>query len=152
MRKQEIVAKQLEYVNWLDTLSSLSEESATTPYQPGKWSPNEIIMHLAEWDRFTFEDRLPYMKEGATLEKSPEFEEFNKKAATRAAKQTFKETVAYAKRERQRLIQKLEEIDDGEWGNEFQIGKHTLSIKEYFSDFSEHDEHHKRQIESVRGR
>lgn len=150
MKKQEIIAKQKEYVVWLNTLSSFSEESAKTSYQAGKWSPKEIVMHLAEWDRFTFEDRLPYMKEGAKLENFPEFEEFNAKAATRAAEQTFEETVAYAKRERQRLTQKLEEIDDGEWDNEFLIGKHTLSIKEYFSDFSEHDAHHKRQIESVR--
>lgn len=150
MKKQEIIVKQKEYVIWLDTLSSFSEESAKTPYQAGKWSPNEIVMHLAEWDRFTFEDRLPNMKEGAKLESFPEFEEFNAKAATRAAEQTFEETVAYAKRERKRLTKKLEEIDNIEWHKEFQIGKHTLSIEGYFLDFSEHDEHHKRQIESVR--
>ena len=152
MKKLDIVAKQLEYVTWLDTLTSLSEESAKTPYQPGKWSPKEIIMHLAEWDRFTFEERLPHMKEGAVLEKFPAFEEFNAKAAARASQQTFEETIAHAKRERQRITNQIKEVNEQQWSEKFQIGKNTLSIEEYFTDFSEHDEHHKRQIEIVRGR
>jgi len=151
MEKHEIVAKQKEYITWLDTLSSFGE-SATTPYQPGKWSPKDIIMHLAEWDRYTYEERLPTMKEGAILEKFPAFEEFNAKAAKLASQQTFEETISHAKMERQRITNKIEEMNERQWSEKFQIGNNTLSIEEYFTDFSEHDEHHKRQIESVRGR
>ena len=85
------------------------------------------------------------------LKDFPAFEEFNAKAAARAAEQTFEETVAYAKNERQRITQKLEEIDESEWDKGFQIGDHALSITSYFTDFSQHDEHHKRQIEQIRG-
>ena len=150
--KQQILRTHKNYQAWLDSLKELTPEQAMSPYRPEKWSPNEIVMHLAEWDRFTSEDRLPIMKEGAKLERFPAFEEFNSKAAERAAEQTFEETIAYAKIERQRITQKLEEVDESEWNKEFQIGDHTLSIMSYFTDFWEHDEHHKRQIERVRNR
>ncbi|MFX3673702.1 MAG: DinB family protein [Paenisporosarcina sp.] len=151
MTKQEIIVAQKNYRMWLDTLLELSEEQVTTPYLPGKWSANQIVMHLAEWDRFTYEERLPFMVEGAKLERFPEFEKFNSEAAMRANEQTFKETVSYAKSERLRILQKLEQIDEAEWDKEFHIGEHVLSISNYFTDFTEHDEHHKRQIESIRG-
>jgi hypothetical protein len=150
MKKQEIIETQKNYLSWLDSLLELSEEQATTPYQPDKWSPNEIVMHLGEWDRFSFDERLPYMKEGAKLDRFPEFEKFNSEAAVRASEQTFEETVAYAKSERQRILQRLEEIDESEWDKKFHIGDHALSIRNYFTDFSQHDEHHKQQIESIR--
>lgn len=150
MKKQEIIEAQKNYISWVESLLELSEEQARTPYQPEKWSPKEIVMHLAEWDRFSFEERLPYMKEGAKLERFPEFEKFNSEAAKRASVQTFEETIAYAKSERQRITQRLEEIDENEWNKKFHIGDHALSITNYFTDFSEHDEHHKQQIESIR--
>ena len=140
-----------KYQEWLDSLHELSTEQAMSPYAPGKWSPNEIVMHLAEWDRFTHEERLPNMKEGAKLEKFPAFEEFNANAAARAQKQTFEETISYAKQQRKQITQKLEAINEQEWTKEFFIGEHALSIQSYFADFAEHDEHHKRQIEGVRG-
>ncbi|EPD49372.1 DinB family protein [Paenisporosarcina sp. FSL H8-0542] len=151
MKKQQILETHKNYQTWLDSLQEMNKEQAMSPYAPGKWSPNEIVMHLAEWDRFTFEERLPVMKEGAKLESFPAFDEFNAKAASRAAEQTFEETVTYAKNERQRITQKLEELDEIEWDKGFHIGDHALSITSYFTDFSQHDEHHKRQIEQVRG-
>ncbi len=148
--KQQILITHKNYQTWLDSLKELTPEQAMSPYQPGKWSPNEIVMHLAEWDRFTSEKRLPNMKEGAKLGGFPAFEEFNSKAAARAAEQTFEETIAHAKSERKRITNKLEEVDESEWNKEFQIGNYTLSIMSYFTAFWEHDEHHKRQIERVR--
>ena len=71
MKKQQILETHKNYQAWLDSLQQLSNEQAMSPYAPGKWSPNEIVMHLAEWDRFTFEERLPVMKEGAKLERFP---------------------------------------------------------------------------------
>ena len=149
MTKDEILEHKKNYILWLDTLLELTEEQAGTPYLPGKWSPNEIIGHLAEWDRFSFEKRLPYMKSGARLERFPEFEQFNYEAAVRANKHTFAETVDYAKEERLRLIEKLEQLGEEEWDTEFFIGEQSLSIKKYFTGFIAHDKHHKQQIESI---
>lgn len=149
--KAKILDSHSKYQEWLDSLHELTTEQAMSAYAPGKWSPNEIVMHLAEWDRFTREERLPHMKEGAKLEKFPAFDEFNANAAARAQKQTFEETISYAKQQREQITQNLETVDEGDWTKEFFIGEHTLSINSYFADFAEHDEHHKRQIENARG-
>ncbi len=127
---------------------SYSEDTGKKPYQEGKWSPNEIIMHLAEWDRFTLENRLPRMKEGEFHERYPNFQEFNTKAAAAANEQTFKETLAYAKEQRTKIRQRLQEIDESEWDKTFFIEEHPMTIRQYFTDFLQHDQHHKKQIMS----
>ncbi|WP_391206190.1 DinB family protein [Psychrobacillus sp. L4] len=149
MKKEEILEHQRNYIAWIETLQELSEELATSPYAEGKWSPNEIVMHLAEWDRFTLEERLPQMKEGEKLERFPDFEGFNAKAAGRAQGLAFKETLRYAKQQRQAIIEQLQEIDEVEWDKVFFIGEHQLSIRNYFTDFIEHDNHHKMQISNI---
>lgn len=149
MSKHEIVEDLAKYVEWVDSLQTLTEQQADTPYQEGKWSPKEILMHMAEWDRITLEQRLPNMKESEKLEDLP-WEPVNANAAKLANEHTFEEVLGFAKRYRQQLLEALDEIDEAEWTKLFHIGEHVLTIKEYFSDFAWHDSHHKEQIESIR--
>ncbi|MFJ7828475.1 DinB family protein [Psychrobacillus sp. NPDC096623] len=149
MTKEELLKAHSEYINWLDSLASLDEAKAKAPYAEGKWSPNEIIMHLGEWDHFTLKQRLPNMKEGEKLERFPDFETFNAKAAALAHEQTFKETLSYAKKQRQYIIEKLQQTDEIEWDKIFLIGNSESSIRSYFTDFLEHDDHHRKQVSSV---
>lgn len=149
MKKEELLRAHGEYIQWLDTLTTLDETTANAPYAKGKWSPNEIIMHLAEWDRFTLEQRLPNMKEGEKLERFPDFETFNSKAAALAHEQAFKETLSFAKKQRQRIIENLQQTDEIEWDKAFYIGESKSSIRSYFTGFLEHDDHHRGQISSV---
>ncbi|QUG39916.1 DinB family protein [Psychrobacillus sp. INOP01] len=149
MTKEELLKAHVEYINWLDSLTTLDETRATAPYAEGKWSPNEIMMHLGEWDRFTVEQRLPHMKEGEKLERFPDFETFNTKAAALAHEQTFKETISYAKKQRQHIIEKLQQTDEVEWDKAFYIGQSKSTIRSYFMGFLEHDEHHRKQISSI---
>ena len=146
MTKEEIRQAHLGYLNWIDSLSKLNEEKANTPYKAGKWSPNEIIMHLAEWDRFTLVQRIPSIREGEKLEAFPNFEAFNAKAAALAHEQTFKETLSYAKQQRQKIMEQLEATAEVEWDKVFYIGEHKETIRNYFTSFVEHDYHHRVQI------
>ena len=146
LNKEKILEHQRNYLEWIDSLKELSEEQATSPYAEGKWSPNEIVMHLAEWDRFTLEERLPQMNEGEKLEKFPDFEAFNAKAAALSHVQSFKETLAYAKQQLQAILDQLSQIDEIEWDKTFYISEHKLTIRSYFADFIHHDNHHKKQI------
>lgn len=147
--KEELLKSYNEYINWLDSLYILDEIRATAPYAKGKWSPNEIVMHLAEWDRFTVEQRLPNMKEGERCEGYPDFEAFNAKAAALAHEQTFKETLSYAKKQRQKIIEKLQQIDEIDWNKVFYIGNSECTVSSYFTDFLEHDAHHRKQISAL---
>ena len=80
MNRRRNTRHQHNYILWLDTLQELSEEQAMTPYAEGKWSPNEIVMHLAEWRSIYAKERFPpYMKEGEKLDTFPNFESFNAK-------------------------------------------------------------------------
>ena len=139
MTKEELLIAHREYINWLDSLTTLDEWKANVPYAKGKWSPNVIVMHLAKWDQYTVEQRLPSMKEGEKLERFPDFETFNAKAAALAHEQTFKKTLSYAKKQRQYIIEKLQQTDEIEWYKVFYIGESELSIRSYFMDFLEHD-------------
>ncbi|MCG7346235.1 DinB family protein [Sporosarcina sp. ACRSL] len=149
MRKHEILKDFGLYIDWIESLRTLTEQQVNTPYQEGKWSPKEIVMHMAEWDRFTLEQRLPNMKESEKLEDVP-WESFNEQAAKLANDYTFEEILELAKGYRRQLLERLEAIDEAEWTKSFYIGEHVLTLEEYFSDFVWHDTHHKEQIESIR--
>lgn len=146
---EKIMNNLKKYLEWVDSLHSLTEQQAVAPYQEGKWSPKEILMHMAEWDRFTLEDRLQRMKESEKLE-DVEWGPFNEQAAKLAKEYSFDEVIALAKQHRRQIIEWLEGMDDEEWTQPFNIGEHVLTLKDYFSDFASHDSHHKEQIESIR--
>ncbi|MFC4410238.1 DinB family protein [Chungangia koreensis] len=149
MTKQEILIHQQDYLFWLESLKAMPEETATKPFLEGKWSPKEILMHMAEWDRYTREERLPLMKEGGELEDIP-FEPFNESAAAEGRKLIFVEVIRHAKEERQKIKDQLQAIEEVDWTKEFKIGDYPMTILQYFADFVWHDNHHKEQIESVR--
>ncbi|MER2006935.1 MAG: DinB family protein [Psychrobacillus sp.] len=146
MTKDEILHAHQNYLRWLTFLEKMSEDEGNTPYGEGKWTPNEIVMHLAEWDKFTLQERLPLMKEGEKHQAYPNFEDFNTKAAALAHEQTFKETLAHAKKQREAIMAELQKIDEVEWDKYFYIGDHSSTIRNYFTDFIEHDLHHQKQI------
>ncbi|MDN4608838.1 DinB family protein [Sporosarcina highlanderae] len=118
MKKSEVIKDLAKYKDWVDSLQLLSEQQANTPYQEGKWSPKEIVMHMAEWDRFTCEERLPEMQEGNVLKDVP-FEPFNEEAARLANGKTFEEILTYAKEQRERILERLQQVDETEWIKEF---------------------------------
>lgn len=149
MNKQDIFSHHRDYLPWLDSLNEIPDEVAATPYQDGKWSPKEILMHMAEWDRYTVEERLPQMKEGAELEDIP-FEPFNERAAEKGRNMAFTEIIQHATTERRKIHDHLQALDDKEWTGEFTIGGQPMTILQYFADFVWHDNHHMEQIESVR--
>ena len=146
---EEIINNLKKYMEWADSLQSLSEEQANTPYQERKWSPKEILMHMAEWDRFTLEHRLQRMGESEKLE-DVAWGPFNEQAAKLAKEHSFDEVIELAKGHRQQIIDWLEDVDEAEWTKPFNIGEHVLTLEDYFSDFVWHDSHHKEQIESIR--
>ncbi|MCM3712185.1 DinB family protein [Sporosarcina luteola] len=145
----EIMNNLKKYLEWADSLSSLTEQQADAPYQEGRWSPKEILMHMAEWDRFTLEHRLRRLGESEILE-DVEWGPFNERAAILAKEYSFDEVIELATQYRQQIIDWLEGVDETEWTKPFNIGEHVLTLEEYFTDFAWHDSHHKKQIESIR--
>lgn len=145
----ELISNLKKYEEWVDSLHSLTDQQANTPYQEGKWTPKEILMHMAEWDRFTLENRLQRLKESEKLE-NVEWGPFNEQAAQLAKDYSFDEVIALAKQYRGQIIEWLDGLAEAEWTKPFSIGEHVLTLQDYFSDFVFHDSHHQEQIESIR--
>ena len=141
-----------QYIEWVEALHTLPEKKAAMPYADGKWSPKEILMHMAEWDRYTLEERLPYMKESSSVQEvlsDIPFDEFNAEAARQAKDKTFEEIRAYAVDMRGRLLSELAQVKEERWDEPIHIGEFTITMRQYFTDFIEHDQHHKKQIDSI---
>ncbi|QTD40262.1 DinB family protein [Sporosarcina sp. Te-1] len=149
---EHIISGLQQYVQWVESLRALPEKDASMPYADGKWSPKEILMHMAEWDRFTLEERLPYMKDsskvGEVLTDIP-FNAFNAEAARKAKELTFDEIRIYAVDMRSRLLSDLAQLEEEQWDAPIRIGEFTITTRQYFADFIEHDKHHKMQIDSL---
>lgn len=150
MRKEQIVDGFKEYEVFLASLNTRidTEAKAHAPIAAGKWSVAEIVMHLAEWDRFIREERLPSMKEGTAVGSLPEVDEFNRVAVEPVKKMKFPEVLSHAQKQRALLRKELEEMDEEDWSAAFTVGNHETNAADYFKGLLSHDAHHRRQIDA----
>ncbi|MGI2329736.1 DinB family protein [Planococcus sp. YIM B11945] len=150
MEKARVLEAYKEYEVYLTSLQTAIQDEtvAHTPCTEGKWSIAQIIMHLAEWDRFVREERLPYMKEGSNLAGFGDVDEFNRKAVKGVEEMKFSEILAHAQKERALLRQAIEELDEQNWHARFSAGGKETSPAVYFGGMLEHDHHHIEQINS----
>ncbi|TWT06229.1 DinB family protein [Planomicrobium sp. CPCC 101079] len=150
MEKTQVLEAYKEYEVYLASLQTAiqDEKVAHTPFTEGKWSVAQIVMHLAEWDRFVREERLPQMKEDANIEGFEDVDEFNRKAVEGVEEMKFPKILAHAQQERALLRQAIEGMDESNWHARFTAGGKETSPSDYFAGMLEHDHHHIEQINS----
>lgn len=135
---------------WLhQTVRNVSDETFFIPIKPSKWSSAEIISHLRAWDMFLLEDRLPYIRKEARLDKlSVHIEDINSEAAKYARSGVSKEDlVEETITVRQEVVASLQEFTPEEWEYTFYIDNYPMCLTSYIKGLVEHDHHHKLQIE-----
>lgn len=149
IRKEQVLEAYQEYEIYLASLNTAlkNEVDAHTPIAPGKWSLAEIILHLAEWDRFIREERLPLLKAGAEVAPFPDVDAFNTAAAAPAKQMAFSEVLARAQKERALLAKDIEEFDEVQWNAAFKVGSRETTVSSYVAGFLRHDAHHRGQID-----
>ncbi|WP_165967275.1 DinB family protein [Jeotgalibacillus sp. S-D1] len=148
MNREQWIQHSVDYRYWLETLKKMDNNVFFAPIEKGKWSIAAIISHIQAWDRFTNEERLPYIEKGAKLDRFPEFETFNEKAEEKAHNGATKEDILdEAILERSNLTDHIRHKTEQELDAEFMIGEHVLTIKSYLKDFTWHDDHHREQID-----
>jgi len=61
MEQQQVLQAFDDYEIYMESLQKTLSESdeAHKPIADGKWSIAQMVMHLAEWDRFIRSERLP---------------------------------------------------------------------------------------------
>lgn len=148
MNKVEITQAYESLNQWIQSLTNVEEQKWFAPIDEGKWSMAAVISHLLFWDRFSLEERFPFMKEAASLPPFPDFQTVNDKAREYAESGITKnELVQELIHTRMELLSLLSSYSEEELDTSFSIGDHQFTIREYFVDFIQHDYHHKNQIE-----
>lgn len=148
MNKVEITKAYESLNQWFQSLTSVEEQKWFAPIDEGKWSTAAVISHLLFWDRFSLEERFPFMKEGVSLPPFPDFQTVNDKAREYAESGITKnELLKELIDSRIELLSVINSYSEEELDISFSIGDHQLTIREYFVDFIQHDYHHKNQIE-----
>ncbi|TFD98355.1 DinB family protein [Jeotgalibacillus salarius] len=136
-----------QYFSWLERLRKMNEENFFQPIADQKWSPAAIVMHMAAWDHYTLDDRIPQINEGARLEKFPDFQQFNEQAWKKADSGfSQNEIMDEARNERELLMETVRTMDKDKLHAKFSIGNDTMTTEEYITGFAGHDRHHMKQI------
>lgn len=150
MEQKQILQAFEEYEVYMKSLQkTLSQtEDAHKPIADGKWSVAQMVMHLAEWDRFIRSERLPHMQAGAHLDTLPEVDAFNRRAIDKANTLDFPAIVSHAIAERRALRQELAAMTAEQWRAVFYVAQKEMTMGEYFAGITEHDAHHFKQIDA----
>lgn len=150
MLKQEIINHYHEMNEWLQTLKKINETQWQMPIGEGKWSVAAVITHLLFWDRYSLKERFPLFLEGAKLEGFPDYQIINDSAKEYAEGSGMKDDIIEELLKiRLEFINLIEKYTEADLDISFTIGKHPLTIRDYFRDFVDHDSHHLKQIEVV---
>lgn len=152
--ESHIISRFSEFTTWISSLENLDEKQWMTPISESKWSVSEIIAHLMNWDKHLLIEILPAVRDGQDMY-FPDFDTFNKFASDYvksgiAQKDLLKET----KTTRERLIKELKEIPVETLSQHINANdiSHCPSTGTPYSllyiieEFTEHDQHHKRQV------
>ncbi|MCG7410056.1 DinB family protein [Paenibacillus sp. ACRRX] len=143
--KQEKISIMKELISFVESLKPLDETTWSTPLQEGKWSPCEIIGHIALWDRFFYEGAVLRIAQHEPLTlKKVDFEQFNREASEYSKTVSKDALLELTIQNRADIIAALHRIPDEEYPIEHGSGK--LSVDSYIDDFKYHDHHHMDQI------
>ena len=151
MKKQDIITHYEAFSAWLESLRDLDQESWLKPVSAGKWPVAAVVAHLLFWDRYSLDERFPFFKEGAVLVSYPDFQSVNDAAGEYAKKHAQLEIIEELLSVRRQFLQMLEGMSEEKLDTAFKIGSTSLTMRDYFADFIEHDIHHKKQIMQVSG-
>jgi hypothetical protein len=147
MNTIEIKEHYENFQEWLQSLKSVDDQVWFAPIAEGKWSISAIISHLLFWDRHSLNHFLPAFKQDAILEGFPDIQQVNDAAREYAhngitKEQLINEIIA----ERQSYFHFIEKFGEENLQQSFFIGKHPMSVEEFFIDFTGHDLHHQKQV------
>lgn len=129
-----------------EQLPNIDEEKWHAALGEGKWSLHEVLAHLYYWDKYTLEEMLPLMAEGANL-KFVEIQSLNDKAWAFA--KTFEKDLLLELfvATRLRLVQMFKEIENKSMA--YQLGSGEANLHSYLKIFVHHDTEHKPQFEAA---
>lgn len=145
-QKQHIVELYEQTINWVKSLSDLSEEQWRIPVAPGKWMIAEVVGHFTPWDIFILEQRLPYFFKGCILPPSPNVDETNRLASEKSNVKPKEELIITFVTTRAQLIAAIKEIPNEYWDYPLNLKTKEISLTDYFLGLLDHDDRHVKEI------
>lgn len=141
-------------IDWYKSLPSNDEELMNKPIAEGKFSIKEIIAHLYRWDEFLLSVGIPSIIESGKID-FPNFHDYNFESAKLVSKKGIEEVLTQAIKTRESLVNCFLNNEEYALKRISMNGKtHIANTEKHYTfyylieDFSEHDQHHKKQIEN----
>ncbi|MET3202690.1 hypothetical protein CN962_27175 [Bacillus cereus] len=148
-KKKQIISHYEKSIDWVKSLTNLSEEKWRVQIDKNKWTIAEVIGYLIPWDEFVLHHRIPYLLKGTQLPKSPNTDLINHQSSIDSKNRTKGETINRFIVVRKELINTINDLTDDLWTQDFILGKNKISLYSYFLGLVEHDIHHYRQIQKL---
>ncbi|AKU31599.1 DinB family protein [Bacillus sp. FSL R5-0820] len=149
MNKDTVIKHYEHTLEWVQSLTKVTEEEWRSAIAEGKWSIAEIIAHFVPLDEFILHDRLKEFWNEQALPQAPDAHEMNQQSAERARKEERSETIGRFIAVRTKLLQEMKKIEASRWNTSFLIGQTELTLSSYFQSLIKHDLHHMEQIKKV---
>lgn len=149
MNKDTVIKHYEHTLEWVHSLTEVTEEEWRCTIADGKWSIAEIIAHFVLWDEFILHDRLKEFWNNKALPQALDVHEMNQQSAERARKEERSETIGRFIAVRTKLVQEMKKIEASRWNTSFLIGQTELTLLSYFQGLIKHDLHHMEQIKKV---
>ncbi|WP_249705307.1 DinB family protein [Bacillus zhangzhouensis] len=149
LNKESIIDHYEHTLEWVQSLTEVTDQEWRSAIADGKWSIAEIISHFVPWDEFILHDRLKEFWNNRPLPQAPDVHEMNPLSAERARKEERSETIERFIAVRTELLQEMKKIEASRWNRSFFIGQTELTLSSYFQGLIEHDIHHMKQIKDA---
>ncbi|WNF51640.1 DinB family protein [Bacillus sp. SG20001] len=107
MNKDTVIKHYQHSIEWVQSLTELTDKEWRSAIAEGKWSIAEIIAHFVPWDEFILHDRLKECWNEQALPQAPDAHEMNQQSAERARKEERSETIGRFISVRTELLQEI---------------------------------------------
>jgi hypothetical protein len=150
---EETLKKFSAFNQFTEKLKQISESESELPLSERKWSIKEVAAHLYRWDIFLLETAVLTVKNSRVID-FPSHDEYNRISAEFAKTISFHSLLDATISTRSELVMRLTEMNEillepitinGYTHDPITNERYTFQY--LIKEFSEHDEHHARQIE-----
>lgn len=129
MNKDTVIKHYQHSIEWVQSLTELTDKEWRSAIAEGKWSIAEIIAHFVPWDEFILHDRLKECWNEQALPQAPDAHEMNQQSAERARKEERSETIGRFISVRTELLQEMKKSNHLAGMNLFYWSNHADVIK-----------------------
>lgn len=138
------------FTDWLTSLRNVPEDTWITPIADGKWAIQGIISHMMLWDKFFLENAInPVVNhKPITLPETFDFDDFNRNAVMYGKMHSKEELIAQGIYYRNEILRHIDNLSDEEYFKQYT----NFQVAHYVTEFVEHDDHHKAQVDSFLNR